>query len=135
MSLAICREELTIALSSVRRIAVASIQQAQCCYKKHYDCNAKSMRVKIGDWVVVHFPASESWRNGKLSRPWHGPFCVTAIRDPDVEVSNVYFPQDDLILFHQSWMKECLRDFPGGFYWYGGEDMEWASHHGGLKTC
>ena len=34
--------------------------------------------------------------------------------------SNIYFPQDNLILVHQSHVKACPKNFPGGFYWYGG---------------
>jgi len=55
-----------------------------------------------------------------LSRPWHGPFRVTSIKGPDVEASNVYFPQDYLILIHHLHVKACPPNFPGGFYWYGG---------------
>ena len=69
---------------------------------------------------MVRFPADESGCNLKLSQPWHGPFCVTALKGPNVEVSNVYFPQDDLFLIHQSRVKVCPHNFSGGFYWYGG---------------
>ena len=114
------REELTMALSTARNTAVASIQKAQHRYKQQYDKDVKPLQVRLGDWVLVRFPADESGRNRKLSRPWHGPFRVTAMKGPDVEASNVYFPQDDLFLIHQSRVKACPHNFPGGFYWYGG---------------
>ena len=47
------QEELMLALSSARHTAVASIQQAQQCYKKHYDWSAKSLQACVGDWVLV----------------------------------------------------------------------------------
>jgi len=37
-----------------------------------------------------------------------------------VEGLNIYFPQDDLLLIHQSRVKACLHNFPDGFYWYKG---------------
>ena len=73
--------------------------------------------MQIVDWVLIRFPADESGRNRKLSRPWHGPFRVTSIKGPDVEASNVYFPQDYLILIHHLHVKACPPNFPGGFYW------------------
>ena len=84
------REELTLALSSARHAAVTSVQQAQRRYKKQYDWNAKPLLTHVGDWVLVRFPVG---KNRKLSHPWHGPFHVTEIKDPDVEVSNVYIPE------------------------------------------
>ena len=89
--------------------------------------------MKIGDWVLIRFPADETGRNHKLSRQWHGPFRVTAIKGPDIEALNIYFPQDDVILVHQTRVKACPQNFPGRFYWYGGRRC--ASHHSGLKIC
>jgi len=109
-----------LALSSPRYTVVASIQQAQQHHKKHYDWCAKSLQARVGDWVLVRFLADESGRYRKLSFPWHGPFHVVAIKGPDVDVSNVYFPQDPLIMIHQSWVKSCPHNFPRGFYWCGG---------------
>ena len=76
------REELTLALSTARNTAAASIQQAQRRYKKQYDKDNKPLHVRISDWVLIRFPADEFRRNRKLSRPWHGPFRVTAIKGP-----------------------------------------------------
>ena len=70
--------------------------------------------MELGNWVLVRFLADESGQNCKLLRPWHGPFRVTAMKGPDVEVLNVYFPQDDLFLIHQSRVKACPHNFPGG---------------------
>ena len=126
------REELTLALSFARRTATSSIQQAQRRYKKQYDRNARPLQARVGDWVLVRFPADESGKNRKLSRPWHGPFRVTEIKRPNVEVSNVYFPQDPRIMIHQSRVKACPCNFPGGFYWYGrrrrglGKSPQWV---------
>ena len=57
--------------------------------------------------------------NRKLSRPWHGLFCVITVHNPDVTISNVYFPQDKNIMVHQIRVKACPNNFPAGFYWYG----------------
>ena len=54
----------------------------------------------------------------KLSRPWHGPYRVLTLDDPDITVVKVYYPQDGQIQIHQSRVKPC-PDFPAGFHWYG----------------
>ena len=110
------REKVTMALSTARGIAVKNIQKAQ----SQYDCKAKSFGYQLGEWVLVRFPVEESGRNQKLSRPWHGPYRVTSINNPDMAVSKVYFPQDRQITIHQSRVKHCPAAFPAGFYWYGG---------------
>ena len=52
------------------------------------------------------------------SRPWHGPYQVTSVNDPDITVAKVYFPQEKQIMIHQSRVKHCPTNF--GFCWYGG---------------
>ena len=42
-----------------------------------------------------------------------------AVKNPDVTVSNIYFPKDRQIMVHQSRVKCCPLNFPVGFYWYG----------------
>jgi len=56
----------------------------------------------------------------KLSRSWHGPYRVTALREPDISVTKVYQPQSSGINIYQSRVKLCPLNFPAGFYWYGG---------------
>jgi len=114
------REQVTTALSTARTIAVKNIQKAQKRYKHYYDRKAKSIDYQLGEWVLVRFPADESGKNRKLSRPWHGPYRVTGINSPDISVVKVYYPQDKQITVHQSRVKYCPAAFPAGFYWYGG---------------
>ena len=113
------REELMMSLTSARELAAASIRSAQQRYKKSYDRTAKGLQPSVGDWVLVHFPSDETGKTRKLSRPWHGPYRVVAVANPDVQVSKVYFPEDGTIYVHQSRVRGCPPEFPGGFYWYG----------------
>jgi len=115
------REQVTRALSTARSTAVKNIQKAQKRYKLQYDCKATSLNLQLGNWVLVRFPAEESGKNHKLSRPWHSPYRVTAVNNPDVTVAKVYFPPDKQITIHQSRVKYCPAAFPAGFYWYGGK--------------
>ena len=115
------REEVTLVLSSARENAAKSIQRAQQQYKKQYDRRSHVIKYQSGEWVLVRFPADETGRHRKLSRSWHGPFRVTSVRDPDITVGNVYFPQDKHITVHQTRVKPCPANFPAGFYWYGGK--------------
>ena len=70
--------------------------------------------------MLVLFPHELTGKNRKLSRPWHGPYRVTSIDDPDISVSKVYFPQDGNIQVHQSRVKLCPTNFPSRLHWYGG---------------
>ena len=114
------RQELVMSLSSARELAAKSIQAAQKKYKKQFDKKARPTSFKVGSWVLVLFPHELTGKNRKLSRPWHGPYRVNSVDDPDISVSKVYFPQDGSIQVHQSRVKVCPTNFPSGFYWYGG---------------
>lgn len=87
----------------------ASIQQAQRRYKNLYDRKAMSKEYRVGDWVLVKFPADETGRNRKLARPWHGPYRIVTCEEPDITVSKVYFAQDGTIQVHQSRVAPCSQ--------------------------
>ena len=107
-------------LSSACQLAASCIQKAQTKYKKIYDHNARESTLRVGDWVLVHFPQDKLGHWRKLSRPWHGPYRVVDKSDPDVTCTKVYYPQDGTIRVHQSRISCCPAQFPAGFYWYGG---------------
>ena len=114
------REELTLSLSSARELAVSSIQDAQKRYKHQYDKKARVASLRLGDWVLVRFPEDEAGRQRKLSRPWHGPYRVTQLNNPDITVVKVYFPEEGPLQVHQLRVCQCPSGLPVGFYWYGG---------------
>ena len=62
----------------------------------------------------------ETGRRRKLSRPWHGPYPVTTLSDPDVCVSSVYYPDYSGIKVHMSRVKFSPPTLPAGFYRHGG---------------
>lgn len=115
------REQLVLSLSSARDLAAKCVQAAQKRYKQQYDKKAKPCDLKTGSWVMVYFPHEETGKARKLSRPWHGPYRVVRVDNPDVTVSKVYFAKDGDIQVHQSRVKHCPPQFPHGFYWYGGK--------------
>jgi len=41
-----------------------------------------------------------------------------AVKDPDITVAKIYFPQEKQIMVHQSRVKCCPTNFPARFYWY-----------------
>ena len=67
-----------------------AVRQAQNKYKQNYDRKAASRIYKVGDWVLVKFPADEGGNMHKLSRAWHGPYRVVEQFEPDVTVVKVY---------------------------------------------
>ena len=114
------RQELTQSLSAAQKLAVSNIRDAQRRYKEQYDKQSRSVRHKIGEWVLVCFPHEESGKMRKLLHPWHGPYRTIERRDPDLMVVKVYFPEDGPIQIHQSRVSSCPPKFTAGFYWYGG---------------
>ncbi len=116
------KEELSLSLSVAQDLAAKNVQKAQLKYKRHYDKTQRAppASFKIGGWVLVQFPQDEQGSNRKLSRPWHGPYRITALQEPDVCVVKVYFPQNHEFHIHQARVKTCPPSFPAGFYWYGG---------------
>ena len=113
------REELVMSLSSARELAAKAIQQAQKKYKKNYDKRASQRDYRLGEWVLVKFPAAETGKMRKLARPWHGPYRVVGLREPDVTVEKVYQPQDGPLQIHKTRVTPCPDAFPAGFHWYG----------------
>ena len=101
------REELMLSLSSVRQLAASCLQRAKARYTRSYDQKTQGTTVRMGDWVLIHFPHDESkcWR--KLSSPWHGPYRIVDRTDPDVTCVKVYHPQNGPILVHQSRVCHC----------------------------
>ena len=89
------REELMLSLGSARQLATEAIRRAQAKYKNHYDRQARDVRFKVGDWVLIYFPHEESGKNRKLSNPWHRPYRIILREDPTVSGTKVYFPQHD----------------------------------------
>ena len=87
------RQELMVSLTSARELAIQNIREAQGRYKKQYDKKANPAEYKVGQWVLIRFPHEESGHIRKLSRPWHGPYRIQSVNDPDVTATKVYFPQ------------------------------------------
>ena len=110
-----------LSLSSARQLAARCLQRAQVRYKKFYDNKIHQTTLRVGDWVLIHFPSDESGRLRKLSRPWHGPYRIVDRNDPDVTCVKVYHPQDGPLQVHQSRVCHCPADFPAGYYRYGGK--------------
>ena len=114
------REELVLNLSSARALAAKSISKAQQNQRDQYDRHTNSSKLKIGDWILIHFPQDETGKQRKLSRPWHGPYRIISRNDPDVTAVKIFFPTDPPIRVHQSRVNKCPPSFPNDFYWYGG---------------
>ena len=113
------REELILSLSSARNKAHRAICKAQKCYKAQHDKRIHEVKMKLGDWVLIYFPAENSGKQRKLSRPWHGPYHIVAKDETNVTATRVYFPDEKSIKIHQSRVQMCPFNFPAGYYWYG----------------
>ena len=127
------REQLMSSLSSARELAASQIQAAQRRYKRYFDQTTKETKLKVGDWVLIRFPAEETGARRKLSHPWHGPYRVTHLDHQNATAVKVYFPQEDSLQVHLSRVRPTPSDFPAGYYWYGdsrhghGRPPEWIS--------
>ena len=94
------REESFLSLSSARQLAVETIQGVQRKYKAYYDRKAKADRFRLGEWILIKFPHEESGKQGKLFRPWHGPYRIMKLTDSDITTIKIYFPEDSTIKVH-----------------------------------
>ena len=113
--------ELMISLSSARETAATKIQKAQSRYKNYdRDQKIKESALRIGDWILVHFPQDEVGKTRRLARPWHGPYRVLRNESPDVTCVKVYFPQHGAVRVHQFRVCCCPSEFSAGYFWYGG---------------
>ena len=74
--------------SLARELAVQSIKQA-------------------GDWMLVKFPQEETGKVRKLSRPWHGPYPILTLEEPDNTAIKVFFSDDNTIRVHLSRVTPC----------------------------
>lgn len=65
------REEVMLSLSSARELAADRLKEAQKKSKKRYDWSARvsTCKYRIGEWVLVKFPADKTGRYRKLSQP------------------------------------------------------------------
>ena len=68
---------------------------------------------------MLKFPHEETGRSRKISRPWHGPYCIVQKEDTNVVAAKVYFPEEGTICVHQTRTTLCPPAFQNGFYWYG----------------
>ena len=91
------REDLMRSLTSARMLAADNIRVAQSKYKKSYDKRARPVSYSIGEWILIRFPQEETGKRRKLSRPWHGPYRITALTQTDVTAVKVDFPQEGAI--------------------------------------
>ena len=114
------REQLVLNLSSARALAAKSISKAQQNQRAQYNQHTKPSKLKVGDWILIHFPQDETGKLRKLSRPWHGPYRIISRDDPDITAVKIFFPTDPPIQVHQSRVNKCPPSFPNDFYWYGG---------------
>ena len=57
-------------------LAADKIRVVQIKYKKYYDKHAKPILYSIGEWTLIRYPQG---KKRKLSRPWHGPYHITAL--------------------------------------------------------
>ena len=78
------REELVLNLSSARALSAKTISKAQQNQTVQYDQHTSSSKLRVGDWILIYFPQDETGKHRKLSRPWHGPYCIISCNNPDV---------------------------------------------------
>ena len=70
--------------------------------------------------MLIRFPQDEAGKQRKLSRPWHGPYRIAELNDPDVTVVKVYFTEEGPLQVYQLHVCQCPPGLLVGFYWYGG---------------
>ena len=102
------RRELIHSLISAGKLACQCVVEAQKRYKFQYDKHLQPVDFQLRDRVFVHFPQDETGPLCKLSRPWHCPYRVIAVHEPEITLIKVYFSNHSPIQVHQSRVKPCL---------------------------
>ena len=94
-------------------------REAQQRYKLQYYKRVRTLKCRVGDWVLVYFPQDETSKSRKLSHPWHGPYQIISLNDPDITLTKIYFLDDPSIQVQQSRVQHCPPPLPSELYWYG----------------
>ena len=78
-------------LSSARALAAKYIARAQQVQRDQYNQHANATKLRVEEWILIHFPQDETGKQWKLSRPWHGPCCIISRNDPDLTAVKIFF--------------------------------------------
>ena len=89
------------------RKAVAKAQKQQ---KHHHDKKAKNANFKIGERVFVRMPAVQTGPLRKLSRPFKGPYRVTALYPNGADVLLIGKPRSDPIRVSLNRLRWCPEE-------------------------
>ena len=115
------REQMVLSLSTTKSLAMKANREAQQWYKLQYYKTVRTSQYRVGNIVLVYFPQDETGKSWKLSHPWHGPYQVISLNDPDITLTKIYFLDDPSIQVHQSRVQHYPPPLPSEFYWYGAE--------------
>ena len=74
------REELILSLSSTRALAKKSMTRAQLVQQAEYNKRSRPSKVRVGDWLIIHFPQEET---GKQLYPFVNIY---------LQMGKIYFP-------------------------------------------
>ena len=80
--------------------------------KKFYDMHAKEPSYKIGERVMVYMPTDVVGKDRKLARPYHGPYCITALTPTNAEVKLVDSVDDPSIFVALDQLRRCYPEIP-----------------------
>lgn len=74
------RTDLMDSLTSAWELAREQIRKSQHKQKKHYDRHAAETHFRVGDRVFLHVPSATTGKAHKFSRLFHGPYCISSLR-------------------------------------------------------
>ena len=96
-------------------LAQKAVTKAQNRQKHHHDKKAKNTNFKIGERVFVQTPAVQTGSLRKLSRPFKGPYRVTALYPNGADIILIGKPGSDPIrvaLNRLQWCPEEIEEDP-----------------------
>lgn len=112
------RTALVAHLSEAWQLAKDNIVKAQERQKVQYDRTSQETKFQVGDRVLVHMPAEMQGKERKLSRPFHGPYLITALTDCNAEVQLVGSTQATIFVSLDR-VRPCPKEVGSDVAWTG----------------
>ena len=104
------RTELFSTLRKTHALALESIHNAQEKQRKFYNQQSTNSKLQIGDRAMVFMPNETTSKDGKLVRPYHGPYHVVSLTQMSAEVRLIDYLSEPTIFVSIERLRRCYPE-------------------------